>query len=67
MPEFDALLRENPKAEKHESTIRAAFAALKELQDSGITSDEYDLASPYGTAKPHEGKSRTNVRMGYSR
>lgn len=41
-------LRANPKAKKHEGTIRDTLKILKQLKDFGVTETRYDLGSPYG-------------------
>ncbi len=70
MLDFESLLEANPKAKINETVIREAFGALDQLRQSGIVSDEYDLAPPFGGNKAplvSGGKGRAVVKMGYSR
>lgn len=41
-------IRSNPRARRHEKTIVAALRAVEKLAASGMPSEDYDLASPYG-------------------
>lgn len=41
------LLRQNPKAAKHEDSIRSALNAVRKLRDAGFGSDAVPVLSPY--------------------
>lgn len=66
MTEIDVMIRNNPKAAKHEESIRKAFAALRDLEQSGIESSGYELMSAYGAVNSAANASSKN-RTQYSR
>lgn len=60
MDEFEAQIRNNPKAARNADALRAALEAVEQLRKAGFAAGEYELA-------PSFGGSLNDLRPVYSR